>query len=122
MANLGYLQLTRDCLQSCRFCSNPPTGVDLGEAEMREEIDRLAAMGYDGVILTGGEPTTSPLLLPALAHARDRGLHSRVITNGQALADKAFFAEAAAAGLTHIHCSLHSHDPRIHDFITRHLV
>jgi MoaA/NifB/PqqE/SkfB family radical SAM enzyme len=120
MANLGYLQLTRDCLQSCRFCSNPPTGVELSEAEMRDEIDRLAEMGYDGVILTGGEPTTSPLMLPALAHAAARGLHSRVITNGQHLADLGFFREAAAAGLTHIHASLHSHEPRIHDFITRH--
>ena len=120
MANLGYLQLTRDCLQSCRFCSNPPTGVELSVEEMRDEIDRLAEMGYDGVILTGGEPTTSPLLLPALAHAKARGLHSRVITNGQHLADLGFFREVADAGLTHIHASLHSHDAGVHDFITRH--
>ena len=55
MANLGYLQLTRDCLQSCRFCSNPPTGVELTLQEMEDELGRLASMGYDGVILTGGD-------------------------------------------------------------------
>jgi MoaA/NifB/PqqE/SkfB family radical SAM enzyme/class 3 adenylate cyclase len=120
MANLGYLQLTRDCLQSCRFCSNPPTGVELSLSEMKEELGRLASMGYDGVILTGGEPTISPLLLPALAHAAELGLYSRIITNGQRLADIGFFREAASAGLTHIHASLHSHDARTHDFITRH--
>ena len=70
MANLGYLQLTRNCRQNCRFCSNPPTGIDLEEAEMRGLIDDLAGMGYDGVILTGGEPSLSPLLFPALAYAR----------------------------------------------------
>lgn len=119
MANLGYLQLTRGCVQSCRFCSNPPTGRELDEEQMRAEIDRLVELDYDGVILTGGEPTTSPLLLPALRYASSRGLQSRIITNGQLLADRAFFAECAAAGLVHIHVSFHSYRPEVHDFITR---
>jgi MoaA/NifB/PqqE/SkfB family radical SAM enzyme len=119
MANLGYLQLTRNCLQRCRFCSNPPTGVDLSEAEMRALIDDLAELNYDGVILTGGEPTLSPLLFPALAYAREKGLYSRMITNGQRLADKVFFQECVDAGLSHIHVSLHSYRPEVHDFITQ---
>jgi MoaA/NifB/PqqE/SkfB family radical SAM enzyme len=118
MANLGYLQLTRNCLQHCRFCSNPPTGVDLTVEEMQELIDGLADMGYDGVILTGGEPTMSPLLFPALEYAHSKGLHSRMITNGQHLADRSFFQEAVDAGLTHIHVSLHSYRREVHDFIT----
>ena len=119
MANLGYLQLTRDCLQRCRFCSNPPTGIDLDEPEMRSMIDQLADMGYDGVILTGGEPTMSPLLFPALEYAAERGLYSRMITNGQMLADRDFFRRCVDAGLTHIHVSLHSYRPEVHDFITQ---
>jgi MoaA/NifB/PqqE/SkfB family radical SAM enzyme len=118
MANLGYLQLTRNCLQHCRFCSNPPTGVELTEAEMRGLVDELVAMGYDGVILTGGEPTLSPLLIPALRYATERGLYNRMITNGQRLADVAFFRELAEAGLQHVHISLHSYRPEVHDFIT----
>ncbi|MAY81832.1 MAG: hypothetical protein CL930_13765 [Deltaproteobacteria bacterium] len=118
MANLGYLQLTRNCLQHCRFCSNPPTGIDLSIEEMRELIDGLADMGYDGVILTGGEPTMSPLLFPALEYAHKKGLYSRMITNGQLLADREFFQQAVDAGLTHIHVSLHSYRPEVHDFIT----
>lgn len=119
MANLGYLQLTRGCLQACRFCSNPPTGVELSEDEMRAEIDGLVALGYDGVILTGGEPSLSPLLFPALEHARKVGLHSRMITNGQRLSQKDFFRRAVDAGLTHVHVSLHSHRREVHDFITQ---
>jgi MoaA/NifB/PqqE/SkfB family radical SAM enzyme len=118
VANLGYLQLTRDCYQGCRFCSNPPTGVELTEAEMRAEIDRLADLGYDGIILTGGEPTLSPLLFPALEHATERGLFNRMITNGQLLADRELFARCADAGLQHIHVSLHSYRPEVHDAIT----
>ena len=119
MAKLGYLQLTRDCTQSCRFCSNPPSGVALQQDAMREAIDRLADLGYEGVILTGGEPTISPLLLPALEHAGRRGLPGRLITNGQRLADPAFFSACVEAGLEHLHLSLHSSRPDTHDFITR---
>jgi MoaA/NifB/PqqE/SkfB family radical SAM enzyme len=119
MARLGYLQLTRSCMQACRFCSNPPTGLDLDEEAMRAAIDDLAELGYDGVILTGGEPTLSPLLVPALQHASDRGLHSRIITNGQLLADRALFARCVEAGLVHAHFSLHSLRAEVHDFITR---
>lgn len=119
MANLGYMQLTRGCLQDCRFCSNPPTGRELDEAEMRALVDELVDLGYDGVILTGGEPSASPLLFPALAYARERGLYSRMITNGQHLADRDHFARAVDAGLSHIHVSLHSYRPEVHDFVTR---
>ena len=119
MANLGYLQLTRDCYQSCRFCSNPPTGVELTVPQMQAEIDRMAELGYDGIILTGGEPSTSQLLFPALAHARSRGLRNRMITNGQMLAEKDFFTRCVDAGLEHVHLSLHSHRRPVHDFITR---
>jgi MoaA/NifB/PqqE/SkfB family radical SAM enzyme len=92
--------------------------VDLTEGEMEGLIDDLVGMGYDGVILTGGEPTLSPLLFPALRYASRKGLHSRMITNGQRLADRDFFREAVGQGLSHVHVSLHSYRPEVHDFIT----
>ena len=119
MANLGYLQLTRNCLQKCRFCSNPPTGVDLDVEEMKYLIDELVDLGYDGIILTGGEPTLSPLLFPALEYATQRGLFNRMITNGQSLADKDFFQRCVDHGLQHIHVSLHSYRQEVHDYITQ---
>ena len=119
MANLGYLQLTRGCLQDCRFCSNPPSGVGLTIPAMKQLIDGLVDMGYDGVILTGGEPTLSPLLFPALEYATERGLYNRMITNGQLLAERDFFQKCVDAGLQHIHVSLHSYRREVHDYITR---
>ncbi len=119
MANLGYLQLTRECKQACRFCSNPPSGVDLGEAEMHELVDDLVGRGYDGVILTGGEPSIAPLLLPAVRYAKARGLFIRMITNGHRIAERTFLAELVEAGLTHVHLSLHSSRAVVHDFLTQ---
>ena len=119
MANLGYLQLTRSCVQSCMFCSNPPTKIELTEDQMRVEIDRLVELDYDGIILTGGEPACSSLLLPALEYSSARGLHCRMITNGRLLADEAFFKGLVDAGLVHIHVSIHSARQDVHDFLTR---
>lgn len=119
MANLGYLQLTRECKQFCRFCSNPPSGVDLTEEELRENVDDLVTRGYDGIILTGGEPTIAPLLLPAVHYAAQRGLHIRMISNGQKLADMGFLQELQQAGLKHVHLSFHSCRREVHDFVTQ---
>jgi MoaA/NifB/PqqE/SkfB family radical SAM enzyme len=119
MANLGYIQVTRSCNQKCRFCSNPPTDkeIDLGGA--RQLLDDFAARRYHGVILTGGEPTLVPWLADAVRHAASRGLAARIITNGQRLAEGALLDELASAGLKHLHVSLYSHDPEVHDALAR---
>ncbi|NCG20311.1 MAG: radical SAM protein [Rhodobacterales bacterium] len=119
MANLGYLQLTRGCLQDCLFCSNPPSGVGLELPQLHDVIDGMVDMGYDGIILTGGEPTLSPLLFPALEYASEKGLYNRMITNGQLLAERDFFQRCVDSGLQHIHVSLHSYRREVHDYITR---
>ncbi len=114
MANLGYVQVTRRCNQCCRFCSNPEREVDLDVAAGRAQIDELADAGYDGVILTGGEPTLSEHLPALLAHARDRGLPPRIVTNGQRLGrEPDLLPRLLDAGLAHVHLSLYSHRPEV---------
>lgn len=119
MANLGYLQLTRDCKQFCRFCSNPPSGVELTMGELDDMLEDLVQRGYDGVILTGGEPTIAPLLPYAIQKARERSLHVRMITNGFRIADAIYLKELVEAGLRHVHLSFHSWRPEVHDFLTQ---
>lgn len=119
MANLGYVQVTRACNQTCRFCSNPPSGLELDLDEARRRVDDLAARRYDGVILTGGEPTLVPWLPELVAHAVSRGLAPRVITNGQRLAEGPLLDVLVTAGLRHLHVSLYSHDAAVHDGLTR---
>ncbi len=118
MANLGYVQVTRSCNQACRFCSNPPSGLEIDLAEARRRVDDLVARRFDGVILTGGEPTLVPWLPELVAHAASRGLAPRIITNGQRLAEGPLLDQLAAAGLRHLHVSLYSHDPAVHDQLT----
>ena len=117
MANIGYMQLVRHCNQSCRFCSNPATPhvLDLDQAE--EQLDDFARRGYFGVVLTGGEPTLSPLVGQVTRRARQRGLHVRMITNGSRLAERAFADELVDAGLSHFHLSVHSSRRQVQDHL-----
>jgi MoaA/NifB/PqqE/SkfB family radical SAM enzyme len=119
MANLGYIQLTRACNQLCRFCSNPPSGLEATSNAVCALVDDFVERAYDGVILTGGEPTLVPWLTDVVRHASARGLAVRIITNGQLLAEGELLGELVAAGLRHCHVSLYSHDPTVHDALTR---
>ena len=120
MANIGYLQVTRDCQQNCRFCSNPPSGLDRTLEEDKRLVDDFKARGYQGVILTGGEPTLVAHLPDLIRHCVAVGIEPRLITNAQRLSNPEYMREIHEAGLRIIHCSLHSHRPEVHDMITRH--
>ncbi len=118
MANLGYIQVIRVCNQRCRFCSNPDNEGRLPLDETKRVIDDFVARGYDGIILTGGEPTLYEHLHDALRYARERGIAARMITNGQKTSDRAYLESLVAAGLQHLHVSVHTSDPKLQAFLT----
>lgn len=118
MANLGYMQLVRHCNQYCRICSNPETPYVLDLQTACREIDDFAARDYQGVILTGGEPSLSEIVPEVVRYATARGLSARMITNGSRLADLSLARTYLEAGLRHFHVSLYSNRPAVHDAIT----
>lgn len=72
------------------------------------------------VCFTTGEPTLSPLLPWLLRVAADEGYVERaLITNGRRLADPAYLDRLLDAGLNLLTVSIHGHDPRAHDRLTR---
>lgn len=109
MANLGYIQVVRCCNQRCRFCSNPVNDRELAPAAAKRLVDRYLRLGYDGVILTGGEPTLYRHLPELIAYAARKGMPCRLITNAQRTADPAYLDSLIRAGLSHLHVSVHSH-------------
>jgi MoaA/NifB/PqqE/SkfB family radical SAM enzyme len=108
MANLGYIQIIRECNQKCRFCSNPPTGYLLTFEQGIEMIDKYIEMNYDGVILTGGEPTISDFLPGLVKYCAERNFNHRILTNGQRLSDMDYLEELLDSGLRHIGISIYS--------------
>lgn len=118
MANLGYIQVTRQCNQRCLFCSNPPVEALRTLGEAKELVDDLARRGYHGVILTGGEPTLATFLPELIAYCRQMGLPARMITNGTLLCEAALLDRLLEAGLQHCHLSLYSHREEVQDELT----
>lgn len=118
MANIGYMQIVRGCNQYCRFCSNPASGYQLDVEVAKREIDDFVERKYFGIILTGGEPSLSPIIPEITRYAVERGLHVRMITNGSKLAHRELAEEYYEAGLRHFHVSIHSGRPDVEDFLT----
>jgi MoaA/NifB/PqqE/SkfB family radical SAM enzyme len=118
VANLGYMQLVRGCNQYCRFCSNPSSGYMLDLETAKLQVDDFVARGYFGIILTGGEPSLSPIVAEVTAYAVAHGLHVRMITNGSQLAKPGLAERYRDAGLRCFHVSIHSCREELEDFLT----
>lgn len=119
MANLGYIQIIRICNQECLFCSNPATGKVISLDEAKKTVDDYIKLGYEGLIWTGGEPTLYPHLVELIQYAKDKNIHSRLITNGQKICNYKYFKRLADAGLDHVNISLFSHRPKMQAFLTK---
>jgi len=119
MANLAYLQVTRECNQECRFCSNPPTGKTISLESAKKIVDDYIAKGFEGLVLGGGEPTLYPGLAELIKYSAKKKFPCRIISNGQKTADFKYFRSLVAAGLKHICISVYSDDARIQAFLTK---
>jgi len=117
MANLYYIQVTRECNQKCLFCSNPPNKRVLSLKEGKKLIDFYKKKGCEGIIFSGGEPTLSPLLPEFLKYAALKKIPSRIITNGQKLADFKYLKILKDAGLNHVNLSMYSVRESVQDFL-----
>lgn len=77
------------CNLRCPYCHNPALVLapeNLPDLPLDELLAELAERrGFiDGVVVTGGEPTLAPELLPLLQGVRDLGLQIKLDTNGLA--------------------------------------
>ncbi len=120
MAEISYIQVTRDCNLNCIICSNPPTGCRLEFDQAKKEVEALVKRKCDGVILTGGEPTLYPQLPDLIRYCLAQGVFPRIITNGQKIADMEYLKLLKDAGLRHLHLSVYSCRPEIQEKITKH--
>ena len=118
MANYGYLQVTRQCNQKCRFCSNPPIGKTLNIIKAKQIIDKHIQEGCQGIIFTGGEPTLFKGITELISYCSNKNIDCKIITNGQRLADKKFLNQLIEAGLKQFHISFYSYQPKIQSFLS----
>ncbi len=114
---LGY-----DCNLGCDYCTLTPAmrKQALTTAAVRGALVRAREDGLSAVSFTGGEPTIRPDLLPLVREARRLGFEDvKVQTNGLLLAERSNVERLAAAGVTRVHISVHSHRPQAYERIVR---
>ena len=78
------LRLVGTCQLRCEWCWGPEhfRRGSIDEETWAVTLDELAQRGTRQVIISGGEPTRSPLLGPVVKAARDSGLAVTLSTNG----------------------------------------
>jgi radical SAM protein with 4Fe4S-binding SPASM domain len=115
------LAITFRCQNNCLHCytGGPHKSPELTTDQWKEVIDRVHKIGVFLLTFTGGEPTLREDLPELLHYAQEKGIVTGLITNGRELKDKEYVKILEDAGLDFVQITLESHDPTIHEAITR---
>ena len=109
--SLALFRLAEACNNDCPMCSNSgrPQAFFIKTEELLLRVERLAALGFRRVVLTGGEPTIHPGFWDVVAALGERGVSWDVNTHGRSFADPEFMARAVEQGLERAIVSFHTH-------------
>lgn len=124
MKNNGYfhLKLNNTCNCNCNFCADPlfvrkEKNPDL--VEIKSLLDSGIKSGFSNLIITGGEPTISPLFLDTLDYARSIGYDFiHIVTNARMLSSETYLQKLIDAGVDRFQISYFAHEPFLFDRIS----
>ena len=114
------LNIIARCNQRCIFCfeGEREKKQDLPYEEAVRIIDDFADK-VECVVFMGGEALLHKRIFDIIAHAKARGLHITLFTNGQRLGKRDVIEQCITAGLDTIHISINFHDEESFINITR---
>jgi len=111
------------CNSACIMCSVRHQGASYHDATTEEIINDLIKGrkdNYETVDFSGGEPTVRKDIILLIKQARKFGYKQiSISTNGMKIHDKGFCNNLIEAGLTNIIFSLHAHNKKLNEIITR---
>ena len=102
-------ELTHRCPLRCPYCSNPleleRRSAELETRDWTRVLTEAADLGVLQVHFSGGEPTARTDICDLVAHAREVGLYSNLITSG-VLMNEGRLDALITAGLDHLQLSI----------------
>ncbi|MEM5329317.1 pyrroloquinoline quinone biosynthesis protein PqqE [Paraburkholderia sp. JHI2823] len=114
-------ELTYRCPLHCAFCYNPVDfarhGEELDTEAWRATISAARELGAAQIGFSGGEPLLRDDLETLVAHARQIGFYTNLITSGIGL-NAGRIERLKAAGLDHIQVSMQDSTRELNDFLT----
>lgn len=113
-------ELTYRCPLHCPYCSNPQQltteAAELTTDEWKRVISEASALGVLHILFSGGEPLVRKDLTALVAHARECGLYSNLITSALGLTRQRAL-ELREAGLDSIQISIQADEVELADVI-----
>jgi cyclic pyranopterin phosphate synthase len=112
------------CNNNCVFCMEEDRdGRYVNNSAMTPERVRWIleeSRGAEEACFTSGEPTTRPELPDFVSWARELGYRRiSVMTNGRRLSHLPYAAALAKAGMNRFYISIHGHEKKLHEGLTR---
>jgi len=119
-----HISIGAVCNNNCIFCMEEDRdGRYVNNSAMTPERVRWILDGHRGaeeVCFTSGEPTTRPELPEFTGWARGLGYRRiSVMTNGRRLSHLPYAAALIKAGMNRFYVSIHGHDKKLHEGLTR---
>ena len=100
--------------REARFVTNSATTDEVVQWILRENP------GCEEVCFTSGEPTVNPSLPKWVRWAREAGVpRISMMTNGRRLSYEKYAKMLVAAGMNRFYVSIHGHDKKLHEGLTR---
>ncbi|MFC1804890.1 radical SAM protein [Candidatus Omnitrophota bacterium] len=108
------------CNNDCRYCFHEDKRkLKDPHLNFLKKMITEASSDFPMITFAGGEPTLDPHLLGLIRLSKQKGLIVHVFTNGRRLEDAQFAKDMVNSGVDIITEVFHSHNPKIHDYITR---
>jgi MoaA/NifB/PqqE/SkfB family radical SAM enzyme len=109
------------CNNNCIFCSRLSSNIERSTTEeIKSEIYRGKCIGFEKLLLSGGEPTVRRDFLEILSYANDIGYKFiNVHTNGRMFYYPEFTKKFINTGYHSVTIPLHAPNADLHDEITR---
>lgn len=113
-------ELTYACPLQCPYCSNPIDysnyPKELSTEDWKRVLTQARKIGAVQLGLSGGEPLVRTDLTEIVAHARELGYYTNLITSGYGLTEQRI-VELKQAGLDHIQISIQASTQKLNDHI-----
>ena len=110
------------CNNNCRFCcdGNKRHLKNLSLEQIKKTLEEARSKGFDYIHFLGGETTIRKDVFDMVSHAKK--LNYKIIqitTNGRMFYYKEFAEKMVECGLNEAIFSIHGHNAKLHDLITR---
>ena len=104
------VRITNSCQMCCKHCmvDATPDGEHMTREVYEQTIKFILSQGFPIILMSGGEPTDHPDIVPFIRYASNMGIYVTLLSNGEFLHDK---PEMRDAILDKVHAVQVTNDP-----------